>query len=148
MNFHATTPINYRLNWVYPQKDPEWCQTFTQSLMCPKDKIFVEVDEKIYWVQDEIHRLLSHSAHRKNIINKKWLENPKILCVMLIWVYKLAKKISSHFDIGIHMLLFIQYMKEFLLIYINITVGFKKLTVMRRNRQWCLLSLLVYFKNR
>ena len=34
------------LNWVYPRKDLEWCQTFTQALMCPRDKNFVEVDEK------------------------------------------------------------------------------------------------------
>ena len=46
-----------------------------------------------------------------------------------------CQKNSSHFDIGLHMLLFIQYMKEFFLIYINITVGFKKPTVMRGNRQ-------------
>ena len=30
-----------------------------------KAALFVEVDEEIYWVQDEIHPLLSHSAHRK-----------------------------------------------------------------------------------
>ena len=65
-----TTSINYRLNCVYPQKNLEWCQTFTQALMCPRDKNFVEVDEKIYWVQDVIHPLLSHSAQRK-YINKK-----------------------------------------------------------------------------
>ena len=72
--------------------------------MCPRDNNFVEVDEKIYWVQDEIHPLLSHST-------------PKILCVVLISVYILAKKNLSHFDIGIHMLLFIQYIKENFLIY-------------------------------
>jgi hypothetical protein len=33
--------------------------------MCPRDKNFVEVDEKIYWVKDEIQPLLSHSAYRK-----------------------------------------------------------------------------------
>ena len=32
----------------------------------------MEVDEKIYWVQDEIHPILSHSA-QKNIINKKMI---------------------------------------------------------------------------
>ena len=70
-----------------------------------RDKNFVKVDKKIYWVQDEIHPLLSHSAHKKNIINKKWLEKPKILCGILIWVYKLAKKNSSHLDIdGVYML--------------------------------------------
>ena len=47
------------------EKDPEWCQTFTHALLCPRDKNFVEVDDKIYWVQDEIHPLLSHSAYRK-----------------------------------------------------------------------------------
>ena len=40
-------------------------------------------------------------------------------------MYKIAKKNLRHFDIGIHMLLFIQYIKDFL-IYINITVDFKK----------------------
>ena len=25
LNFPATTPINYRLNCVYPRKDLEWC---------------------------------------------------------------------------------------------------------------------------
>ena len=40
-----------------------------------------------------------------------------ILCGVLIWMYKLAKKISSHFDIRIHMLLFIQYIKEIFNIY-------------------------------
>ena len=50
---------------VYLRKDPEWCQTFTQALMCSRNKNFVEVDEKIYWVQDEIHPLLSHLAQRK-----------------------------------------------------------------------------------
>ena len=68
--------------------------------MCPRDNNFVEVDEKIYWVQDEIHPLLSHTPHRKISLTKKWLEKPKILCGTLIWVYKLTKKISSHFDIG------------------------------------------------
>ena len=28
------------------------------------------------------------------------IKKPKILCGALIWVYMLAKKISSHFDIG------------------------------------------------
>ena len=28
------------------------------------------------------------------------IKKPKILCGVLIWVYKLTKKISSHFDIG------------------------------------------------
>jgi hypothetical protein len=37
---------------------------------------------------------------QKNIINKKIFRKPNILCGILIWVYKLAKKISSHFDIG------------------------------------------------
>ena len=50
------------------------------------------------------------------------------MCGVLIWVYMLAKKILSHLDIGIHMLLFVQYI--IFLIYINITVGFKKPTVM------------------
>ena len=85
--------------------------------MYPRDNNFMVVDEKIYWVQDEIHPLLSHSAHTKNIIIKNWSEKPKILCGVLIWAYKLAKKISSHFDIRIHMLLFIQYIKEFFNIY-------------------------------
>ena len=38
--------------------------------MCPRDKNFVEVDEKIYWVQDEIHPFVSFGTE-KNIINKK-----------------------------------------------------------------------------
>jgi hypothetical protein len=33
--------------------------------MCPRDKNFVDVAEKINWFQDEIHPLLSHSAQRK-----------------------------------------------------------------------------------
>ena len=70
LNFHVTTPINYRLNWVYPQKDSEWCQIFTPALMCPRDKNFMEVDKKIYWVQNEIHPFVSIST-QKNIINKK-----------------------------------------------------------------------------
>jgi hypothetical protein len=37
---------------------------------------------------------------QKNIINKKWLEKPNILWGILIWAYKLAKEILSHFDIG------------------------------------------------
>ena len=48
LNFCATSPINYRLNGVYPRKDLKWCQTFTQALMCPRDKNFVEADEKTY----------------------------------------------------------------------------------------------------
>ena len=39
--------------------------------MCPRDKNFVEVDEKIYWVQDEIHPLFVSFGIEKNIINKK-----------------------------------------------------------------------------
>jgi hypothetical protein len=46
------------------------------------------------------------------------IEKPEILCGALIWVYMLAKKSASHFDIGIHMLLFIQYIKGILYIYI------------------------------
>ena len=38
--------------------------------------------------------------HIENIIHKKTDKKTKILCGVLIWVYKLAKKISSHFDIG------------------------------------------------
>jgi hypothetical protein len=38
--------------------------------MCPRDKNFVEVDEKINWVQDEIQPLLSPSAHRKMYLIK------------------------------------------------------------------------------
>ena len=68
--------------------------------MCPRDKNFVEVDEKIYWVQDVMHPLLSHSAQRKYNNNKNEQKKPKIMCGALIWVYMLAKKISSHFDIG------------------------------------------------
>jgi hypothetical protein len=33
--------------------------------MCPRDQNFVEVDEKIYWVEDVILPLLSLSAKRK-----------------------------------------------------------------------------------
>ena len=40
-------------------------------------------------------------------------------------VHACQKKLS-HFDIGIHMLLFNQYIKGIFFIYINITVGFKK----------------------
>ena len=39
--------------------------------MCPRDKNFVEVDDKIYWVQDEIHPLFVSFGTEKNIINKK-----------------------------------------------------------------------------
>ena len=38
--------------------------------------------------------------HRKNIINKKRSEKSQILCGVVIWVYMLVKKNSSHFDIG------------------------------------------------
>ena len=68
--------------------------------MCPRDKNFVEVNEKIYWVQNVIHPLLSHSAQKKIYITKKSSEKPQILFGALIWVYMLAKKISYHFDIG------------------------------------------------
>ena len=95
MNFRATRLFNYRLNRLYPRKDLEWCQTFTQDLMCPRDKNFVEVDEKIYWVQDEIHPLLVSFSTEKNIINKKMNKKPKILCGVLIWVYMLAKKFQA-----------------------------------------------------
>ena len=49
----------------------------------------------------------------KNIINKKMMIKTSDPVWGLNWVYMLVKKISSHFDIGIHMLLFIQYIKEF-----------------------------------
>ena len=45
-----------------------------------------------------------------------------------------------------HASIYSVYKRNFL-IYINITVGFKKPAVMRRNRQWCWLSLSVYFEN-
>ena len=68
--------------------------------MCPRDKNFVEVDEKIYWVEDENSPSFVSFGTEKNIINKKMIRKNQILCGVLIWVYMLIKKNSSHFEIG------------------------------------------------
>ena len=68
--------------------------------MCPRDKNFVEVDEKnLLGPRSNSSSFVSFGTE-KNIITKKMNRKTKILCGVLIWVYMLVKKISSHFDIG------------------------------------------------
>ena len=68
--------------------------------MCPRDKNFVEVDEKnLLGPRSNSSSFVSFGTE-KNIINKKMNKKTKILCGVLIWVYMLAKKNLSHFDIG------------------------------------------------
>ena len=76
----------------------KWCQTFTQALMCPRDKNFVEVDKKIYWVQDVIHPLLSHSAQRKNITKKMIRKTSDLVWGLNLGIHACQK--NCHFDIG------------------------------------------------
>ena len=67
--------------------------------MCPRNKNFVKVDKKIYWVQDVIHPLLSHSAQRKNITKKMIRKTSDLVWGLNLGMHACQKNLS-HFDIG------------------------------------------------
>ena len=76
IEFPPNWPGNYKLNWVYPGKDPEWGHTWAQGLLCPRRQSFVEVSLYSIVFVPPFLKLVSRGAGKRTVnqinIEKTW----------------------------------------------------------------------------